>query len=379
MFMPKDGPLTGIRIVEVEGIGPGPFAAMMLADLGADVIVVHRPRSGPVVGLKDRPVTDRGKRSLVLDLKSDADRDVLLKLVAHADGLIEGFRPGVMERLGLGPEMCHATNPRLVYGRMTGWGQDGPLAERAGHDLNYIAMAGALWSSGLDGECPTVPPTLVGDIGGGALYLVAGMLSGIIAAGRTGRGTVVDAAIYDGAAHMQNLLMSIAGAVEDGPSAQDNPLVGAHWSRTYRCADGGFISVQCLEPKFYAEFLGKLGLSEDPEFVVHQFTREAWPGLADRLALIFAAHSRSYWEQLFDGSDACVAPVLPPRDAFLHPHNKARQTWHEVDGALQAAAAPRFDGQTPAPPFEVRARGQDSDAILGALFEHFGWPQRPES
>lgn len=377
--MPQYGPLTGIRIVEVEGIGPGPFAAMMLADLGADVIVVHRPRSGPVVGLKERPVTDRGKRSLMLDLKSDTDRDVLLKLVAHADGLIEGFRPGVMERLGLGPEICHAANPRLVYGRMTGWGQDGPLAERAGHDLNYISMSGALWSSGLEDDRPTVPPTLVGDIGGGALYLVAGMLSGIIAAGRTGLGTVVDAAIYDGAAHMQNLIMSIAGRVEDGPSAQANPLVGAHWSRTYRCADGGFVSVQCLEPKFYAEFLGKLGLAEDADFVNHQFDQAAWPRLSDRLAQIFAAQKRSYWEQLFEGSDACVAPVLSPREAFAHPQNVARQTWHEVDGGLQAAAAPRFDGQTPAPPADIRARGQDSDAILAALSEHSGWPESPES
>ncbi|WP_300584787.1 CaiB/BaiF CoA-transferase family protein [Marivita sp.] len=377
--MPQYGPLTGIRIVEVEGIGPGPFAAMMLADLGADVIVVHRPRSDPVVGLKERPVTDRGKRSLMLDLKSDTDRDLLLKLVAHADGLIEGFRPGVMERLGLGPEICHAANPRLVYGRMTGWGQDGPLAERAGHDLNYISMSGALWSSRLEGDRPTVPPTLVGDIGGGALYLVAGMLSGIIAAGRTGLGTVVDAAIYDGAAHMQNLLMSIAGRVEDGPSAQANPLVGAHWSRTYRCADGGFVSVQCLEPKFYAEFLGKLGLAEDADFVNHQFDQAAWPRLSDRLAQVFAAQKRSYWEQLFHGSDACVAPVLSPREAFAHPQNVARQTWYEVDGSLQAAAAPRFDGQTPAPPADIRARGQDSDAILAALSEHSGWPESPEN
>lgn len=376
--MSKDGPLTGIRIVEIEGIGPGPFAAMMLADLGADVIVVHRPRSGPVVGLIDRPVTDRGKRSLVLDLKSDADRDVLFKLLAHADGLIEGFRPGVMERLGLGPDICRGVNPRLVYGRMTGWGQDGPLAERAGHDLNYIAMAGALWSSGLEGERPSVPPTLVGDIGGGALYLVAGMLSGIIAAGRNGRGTVVDAAIYDGAAHMQNLLLSIAGRVEDGPSAQPNPLVGAHWSRTYRCADGGFISVQCLEPKFYSEFLEKLGLSEDVDFGDHQFDREAWPRLSNRLADLFSLHARSHWEELFDGSDACVAPVLSPREAFASPQNTARQTWHEVEGSLQAATAPRFDGRVPASPAEIRARGQDTDTILAALSAPNGWPERSE-
>ncbi|MCI5111717.1 MAG: CoA transferase [Marivita sp.] len=376
--MLNDKPLNGVRIVEVEGIGPGPFAAMMLADLGADVIVVHRPRSGPVVGLKDRPVTDRGKRSLVLDLKSDIDRAVCLDLIALADGLIEGFRPGVMERLGLGPDVRLGRNPRLVYGRMTGWGQDGPLANRAGHDLNYIALSGALWSSALEGERQSVPPTLVGDIGGGALYLVAGMLSGIIAAGRTGRGTVVDAAIYDGAAHMQNLLMSIAGAVEEGPSAQANPLVGAHWSRTYRCADGGFISVQCLEPKFYAEFLSRLGLSEDADFAMHQFDRAAWPRLSARLSDIFSAQSRSHWENVFACSDACVAPVLSPREAFAHPQNAARQTWHEVDGTVQAAAAPRFGGQPPAPPEKVRARGQDTETILAALSASKGWPDRTE-
>jgi crotonobetainyl-CoA:carnitine CoA-transferase CaiB-like acyl-CoA transferase len=261
---------------------------------------------------------------------------------------------------------------------MTGWGQDGPLAERAGHDLNYIAMAGALWSSGLEGERPSVPPTLVGDIGGGALYLVAGMLSGIIAAGRNGRGTVVDAAIYDGAAHMQNLLLSIAGRVEDGPSAQPNPLVGAHWSRTYRCADGGFISVQCLEPKFYSEFLEKLGLSGDVDFGDHQFDREAWPRLSNRLADLFSLHARSHWEELFDGSDACVAPVLSPREAFASPQNTSRQTWHEVEGSLQAATAPRFDGRVPASPAEIRARGQDTDAILAALSVPNGWPVRSE-
>ncbi len=366
-------PLTGIRILEVEGIGPGPFAAMMLADLGAEVIVVHRPRTGPAAGLKDRPVTDRGKRSIILDLKSDNDRTVFLQLAACADGLIEGFRPGVMERLGLGPADCQADNPRLVYGRMTGWGQDGPLAQQAGHDLNYISLAGALWSSALPGERPTASPTLVGDIGGGALYLVAGMLSGLLAAGRTGQGTVVDAAIYDGVAHMQNLLMSIDGAVDDGPSAQANPLVGAHWSRTYECADGRFVSVQCLEPKFYHLFLEKMALSTDADFATHQFERTAWPRLSERLSALFRAQPSLHWTTLFAGSDACVAPVLSPREAYAHPHNAARGTWHMREDGPQAAPAPRFDGQASQAPAKVRARGQDTAAILAAVASGDGW------
>ncbi len=370
-----NGPLSGVRILEAEGIGPGPFASMLMADMGADVIVAHRPRSGPAPGLSEHPVTDRGKRSIVLDLKDAADRAVFLKLASHADGLIEGFRPGVMERLGLGPEDCHAVNERLVYGRMTGWGQDGPLAHQAGHDLNYISLSGAVWSSALQGERPTAPPTLVGDIGGGALYLVAGMLAGFLAASRTGKGTVVDAAIYDGSAHMQNLLMSIAGAVEDGPSAQANPLVGAHWSRTYTCADGLFVSVQCLEPKFYTLFLGLIGLADDTDFAENQFEPTAWPRLSARLEAIFIAKPQEHWVSVFEGSDACVAPVLSPRDAFAHSHNAARGTWHLVDGNLQAAAAPRFDGQTPDQPAQVRERGQDTEAILAGLASGRGWPQ----
>lgn len=368
----SDGPLKGIRILEVEGIGPGPFAAMLLADLGAEVIVVQRPRSGPVAGLSERPVTDRGKRPILLDLKSEVDRDRVLELVAGADALIEGFRPGVMERLGLGPEPCHAVNPALVYGRMTGWGQNGPLSDRAGHDLNYISVAGALWSSAVTGERPTASPTLVGDIGGGALYLVVGLLSGILAARRTGVGTVVDAAICDGAAHMQNLLMSIAGASDHG-AADANPLVGAHWSRTYRCADGRFLSVQCLEPKFYAEFLEHMGLADDPDFARNQFDRSAWPRLSARLTDLFAQQTCDHWTSVFAGSDACVAPVLSPAEAFAHPHNAARNNWHRSGEGLQAAAAPRFDGKTPGAPNPVPARGADTQQILTALQSGSGW------
>ncbi|MBD3678633.1 MAG: CoA transferase [Rhodobacteraceae bacterium] len=360
------GPLNGVRILEVEGIGPGPFAAMMLADLGAEVIVVHRPGTNHAPGVKERPVTDRGKRSIVLDLKAEADRATFLRLVARVDGLIEGFRPGVMERLGLGPEDCHAVNPRLVFGRMTGWGQEGPMAARAGHDLNYLSLSGTLWSAALPGERPSVPPTLLGDIGGGALYLVTGMLAGLLAARSSGRGTVVDAAIYDGAAHLQNLLMSIEGSEGETP-AQSNALVGAHWSRTYRCADGRYLSVQCLEPKFHAIFLERMGLSEDEEFTRNQFEPSAWPRLADRLAEMFEAEPLAHWVTLFDGTDACVAPVLSPQEAFAHDHNAARGTWVQGEAGLQAAAAPRFSEWPLPEPATAPSRGQHTAEILAEL------------
>lgn len=363
----SNGPLQGIGILEVEGIGPAPFAAMMLADLGADVIVVHRLRAGPMPGLQDKPLTDRGKRSILLDLKSETDRETFLRLAARADGLIEGFRPGVMERLGLGPKECQKINPRLVYGRMTGWGQDGPQAPLAGHDLNYLALAGALWSAASPDERPSVPPTLLGDIGGGALYLVAGMLAGILAAQRSGRGTIVDAAIFDGAAHLQNLLLSVDGSTAQGPPARSNPLVGAHWSRTYRCADDRFVAVQCLEPKFYLIFLERMGLSDDEDFAANQFNSAAWPRLSDRLSAQFAEHPLHHWEGLFHATDACVASVLSPQEAFRTPHNRARQTWRETESGLQAAAAPRFSGWPVSSPRPVPDRGQHCEEIMAEL------------
>jgi len=357
--------LTGTRIVEIEGIGPGPFAAMMLADLGAEVICVQRPGGAPLPGLPERNLLDRGKRTIVLDLKSAEDRVVLDALIRSADALIEGFRPGVMERLSLGPADCRALNPRLVYGRMTGWGQDGPRALQAGHDLNYIALSGALWYASPPGQPPITPPTLVGDIGGGALYLVAGILAGIINAGRTGKGTVVDAAIVDGSAHMMALLMSMrAGGLfraERGSSILDGP----HWSRSYPCADGGFVSVQCLEPKFYAEFLLRLDLAEDPDFA-RQNDPATWPKATERLAAIFAAHPRDHWTALFKGSDACVGPVLTPEEAAQDPHLRARQTWALSDGMLQPRAAPRFDGRTTSPG-PAPLRDQHRAEILASL------------
>lgn len=357
--------LNGVRIIEIEGLGPGPFAAMMLADLGADVICVQRPGGSSLPGLTGKNLLDRGKRTIVLDLKSSEDRPILDALIRSADALIEGFRPGVMERLSLGPAECHALNPRLVYGRMTGWGQAGPRAQQAGHDLNYIGLSGALWYASLPGQPPITPPTLVGDIGGGALYLVAGILSGIIHAARTGTGTVVDAAIVDGSAHMMALLMTMqAGGMfhaQRGISILDGP----HWSRTYACADGEFISVQSLEPKFYAEFLRILGLIKDDDFA-RQHNPDSWPKATARLGALFAAHPLAHWIALFEGSDACVGPVLAPENASSDPHLAARQTWAQAEGMLQPRPAPRFDGRV-ATPGPAPDRDQHRAEILAAL------------
>ncbi|WP_127114580.1 CaiB/BaiF CoA transferase family protein [Shimia sediminis] len=356
--------LNGIRVIEIEGLGPGPFAAMLLADLGADVITIHRKGKGGQV-TADGSVLDRGKRSIALDLKDPEDIATARKLIASADALIEGFRPGVMERLGLGPNECHAANPALVYGRMTGWGQTGPRAETAGHDLNYIATSGALHYASEPGTPPITPATLVGDIGGGALYLVVGLLSGILNARATGKGTVVDAAIVDGSAHMMTLLMAIRQtgmlSMERGRSLLDGP----HWSRSYVCADGGYMSVQCLEPQFYAIFIEKLGLSDDPEFL-KQHDASLWPKLTARLEDIFLAEPRAHWADLFDGSDACVAPVLSPVEASHAPHMQTRGVWQSPDGVLQPAPAPRFDGHA-ATPGRPCKRGEHTAEILAEL------------
>lgn len=357
--------LEGVKIVEFEGLGPGPFAAMMLADLGAEVICIQRPGGPPLAGVPPTSLLDRGKKTIALDLKSPQDRPLIEALLRRADALIEGNRPGVMERLGLGPAEAAALNPSLVYGRMTGWGQDGPRAREAGHDLNYIALSGALWYASPPGQPPVTPPTLLGDIGGGALYLVAGVLAGIIAAGRSGKGCVVDAAIVDGSAHMMALLMLMQSGglfqARRGASLLDGP----HWSRSYRCADGGFVSVQCLEPKFYAQFLSVLSLSAESDFA-RQTDAQSWPRATERLTIMFASQPRDHWAALFAGSDACVAPVLSPDEAAADPHLVARGTWARVDGALQPRPAPRFDGvvRDPAPPV---GRDQHRAEILSLL------------
>lgn len=335
--------LQGTRVVEIEGLGPGPFAGMMLADLGAEVIVIHRAGPGP--GLTgDVSLLDRGKKSITLNLKNPGDLATARALIDQSDALIEGFRPGVMERLGLGPEICHATNPKLVYGRMTGWGQDGPRAHTAGHDYNYIATSGAHWYTSEPGQTPLAPPTLVGDIGGGALYLVAGILAALLQAARTGKGVVVDAAIVDGSAHMMALLMAMQPSgnlsMERGQSLLDGP----HWSRCYTCADGRHVSVQCYERKFYETFLTALELENDSD-LSEQFDRTLWPAQTQKLAQVFATKPASHWQALFDGTDACVAVVLTPEEAAQEPHMAHRETWARVEGVLQPAPAPRFDGQ----------------------------------
>jgi len=356
--------LTGIRVIEIEGLGPGPFAAMMLADLGAEVICIHRPGPAPEI-TGDPSLLDRGKKSIILDLKDPDDLTTARALISTADALIEGFRPGVMERLGLGPEICHADNPKLIYGRMTGWGQDGPRAHTAGHDYNYIATSGALWYASEPGSPPMTPATMMGDIGGGALYLVAGILAGLLRAGRTGKGIVVDAAIVDGSAHMMALLMAMRPNGNLNETRGKSLLDGPHWSRSYACSDGRHISVQCLEPKFYAAFLHLLELTNDADFS-DQFDVNQWPAQTTRLAAIFAQKPACHWGALFAGSDACVAPVLSPQEAANEPHMRARGVWHEAHGTLQPAPAPRFAGHTskiPAPP----KRGRENSAIYAEL------------
>lgn len=333
--------LSGVKIIEIQGIGPAPFCGMHLADMGADVVVIERPGPSQFGDIGDATITKRGKRALKLDLKSKSDKAKLLSLIAGADGLIEGMRPGVMERLGLGPDKCHAVNPKLAYGRVTGWGQEGPLAQAAGHDLNYIALSGALWYAGKPGDPPFAPPTLIGDIAGGALYLTIGMLAAIMKAWKTGEGDVVDAAMIDGSAHMMNLILSLkaAGGVsfERGKSVLDGP----HWFESYACKDGGFVTIGSLEPQFYALLLGNLGLTDDPDFQ-DQMDVAKWPSQKNRLAEIFKSKTRDEWCNQMEGTDICFAPVLHPGEAAEHPHLKARQTYVVKNEALQGSAAPRF-------------------------------------
>ena len=335
-------PLSGIRIVEFEGIGPGPLAARMLADMGAEVTVIARPQQGAVAaqlgGSGDNPLR-RGKTVVLLDLKQDAARAEALALVAQADALIEGNRPGVMERLGLGPVDCAKANPRIVYGRMTGWGQSGPLAQAAGHDLNYVALTGMLSLSAHRGERPIVPPTVVGDAGG-ALGLAFGMVCAILEARSSGQGRVVDAAIVDIVAMLGGIAQWIRGSgMLDSP--HPSPFHDSPFYDVYRCADGGSITLGALEPQFYALLLQKLGLDDVDRG--RQFDPRAWPALKDRLTALFASRPRAHWDALLEGTDVCFAPVLSVAEAAEHPHNVARGTYaRTAAGALDVAPAPRF-------------------------------------
>ncbi|MFY0727294.1 CaiB/BaiF CoA transferase family protein [Pseudomonas sp. NFX15] len=359
--------LGDIKIVEICGIGPGPFCAMHLADLGAQVIAVERVEASSVTGEKSasKNAMNRGKRSVVADLKTHEGRETVLKLIDSADALIEGMRPGVMERLGLGPKVLLARNPRLVYGRMTGWGQDGPIAQAAGHDNNYISLSGAMYYCGTEGEAPSSPITLIGDIGGGALYLAIGLLAGILNARTTGQGAVVDAAIVDGSAHMMQLLMSMVprGGIQEqrGKSMHD----GSHFYGTYRCADGHYISLGAMEPQFYALLLQKLELDKDPRFA-RQWDMSAWGEMRSAFETIFSGRTREQWCELLEGTDVCFAPVLSPQESSRHPHMVDRDVYFERDGMLQARPAPRFDGHV-VMPGSLPARGEHTEQVRAAL------------
>ncbi|WP_323038956.1 CaiB/BaiF CoA-transferase family protein [Gemmobacter sp.] len=364
-------PLTGIRIVELAGIGPGPFAGMMLADHGAEVIRIERPgggAAGPEIPA-DKDILLRSRKRVEMDLKSPAARAVLLDLIASADGLIEGYRPGVLERLGLGPDVLLAANPRLVIGRMTGWGQTGPMAQMAGHDLNYIAIAGALHGVGRHGAKPVVPLNLFGDFGGGGMLLAFGMLVALTHARATGQGQVVDAAMTEGAGLLMSMLQTFRqiGIWQDdrGVNLLDG---GAHFYDTYETADGKFVAIGAIEPQFYARLLDLTGLAGDPDFA-DQMNAGTWDSLRDRLAAIFRSRTRDDWDAVFLGTDACYAPVLSMAEAPDHPHNRARGAWVRVDGIVQAAPAPRYSHSETVPPRMHRAGTDTTDLLAGLGYD----------
>ena len=364
------GPLAGKRIIEIGGIGPGPVCGMLFADMGAEVVLVDRKsrsENAPEVFMgPEFAIVNRGKKSVALNLKEPGASDVVLRLLEKADGLIEGFRPGVMERLGLGPDACLDVNPRLVYGRLTGWGQHGPLAQAAGHDLNYIALSGALWYNGRAAEPPIAAPTITGDICGGTMMLALGMVAAMLDAQTTGRGQVIDAAITDGSALATVLMYSMYKAGQWTSHRQDNLIDGAaHWYDTYETRDGKYISIGALEPGFYALLLDILDLSDDPDFA-NQYDRARWPELKRRLAVIFRTKTRDEWCELMEGTDVCFAPVLDFDEAPTHPHNRARETYIEIGGVTQPAPAPRFSetvSEVASPPPQA---GQHSDEVLSA-------------
>ncbi len=354
------GPLSGLKIIELAGIGPGPFCGMMLSDMGAEVIRVERPGNA---SSPPKDVLARNRRSIALDLKQPAGVEAVLKLLESADGLFEGFRPGVTERLGLGPEQCMARNERLVYGRMTGWGQDGPMAHAAGHDINYIGLAGALHAVGRRGEGPVPPLNLVGDFGGGGMLLAYGMVCGMLEAQRSGRGQVVDAAMVDGAAALMAMFFSFAagGAFSDqrGTNMLDG---GAHFYDTYETKDAKHICIGSIEPQFYELLLEKAELDKDK--YKDQMNPVLWPELKEDLRQVFLSKTQAEWCAIMEGTDVCFAPVLSIFEAPQHPHNVARNTFLEVDGVMQQAPAPRFSRSTPEISHGARIPGEDTLSVL---------------
>lgn len=359
--MERSGPMSGLKVIELAGIGPGPHAAMILADLGADVVRIDRP-GGLQLGNDEVDPLLRGRRRFAADLKDPAGRESVLRLVEQADVLIEGYRPGVTERLGVGPQDCLARNPKLVYGRMTGWGQDGPMAHQAGHDINYISLTGMLHAIGRSGERPVPPLNLVGDFGGGSMFLLVGILSALWEAQRSGQGQVVDAAMVDGASVLGQMVWGFLAqkgwADERGVNMLDG---GAPFYDTYTCSDGRHVAVGAIESQFYAKLLDGLGLAGAD--LPAQHDRDKWPALKARFAEVFATRSRDEWAQVFAGTDACVTPVLAFGEVAAHPHMAARSTIADVPGAPQAAPAPRFSRTATAVPPPARAP-EDLDAIL---------------
>ena len=363
------GPLEGVKIVELQGIGPGPFCGMMLSDMGAEVIRIDRagnvaeqnPASAPI------DVLARGRSSIGIDLKNPGGVEVVMKIIETADGLIEGFRPGVMERLGLGPEECLERNPKLVYGRMTGWGQEGPYSMAAGHDINYIALAGALEPIGRKGEAPVPPLNLVGDFGGGGMLLAFGMVCGIIESRKSGSGQVVDAAMVDGAATLMAMFHSMRAMGVWNDERGTNLLdTGSHFYDVYECSDGLYISIGSIEPQFYSELMRLTGLTEDGEFK-RQMERGAWPNLKERITEVFKSKSRDEWCTIMEGTDVCFAPVLTIEEAPKHPHNVQRDVFTEIEGVTQPNPSPRFSRTTPSIQGPPAHAGKDTDLILESL------------
>ena len=359
------GPLSGYRIIELAGIGPGQMCAMLLSDMGADVLRIDRTADAGLGIAMDTKyaLLNRGRRSVALDLKKPEAIEAVLKLVEKADGLIEGFRPGVTERLGLGPDVCLKRNPRLVYGRMTGWGQEGPMAHAAGHDINYIALSGALHSIWRRGEAPVPPLNLVGDFGGGALYLALGMVAGILETQKSGKGQVVDAAMVDGAASLMTAIYGIHGSGRWTDNRGDNILdSGAHYYDVYETKDGKYVSIGSIETKFYDELLELSGLKK--EELARQNDREKWPAMKQKVAACFKTRTRDEWCKIMEGSDVCFAPVLSMTEAPKHPHNRHRGTFIEDDGVVQPGPAPRFS-RTPSKIQRPPARaGEHTDEAL---------------
>jgi alpha-methylacyl-CoA racemase len=357
------GPLAGLKIIEIAGIGPGPFTGMLLADMGAEVISIHRRSSGGDEKSSAVNISERGKRPIALNLKSEEGVAAVLKLVESADALFEGFRPGVMERLGLGPDVCLARNPKLVFGRMTGWGQDGPMSQAAGHDINYISLSGALHAIGRKGEKPQAPLNLVGDFGGGGMFLAFGMSCAIIEAQRTGKGQVVDVSMVEGSAALMHMMYSMKAMGVWSEDRGTNLLdTGAHFYDTYETKDGKYVSIGSIEPQFYALLMEKAELDKD-KFSA-QMNPPKWDEMRDDLAEVFKQKTRDEWCDIMEGTDVCFAPVLAMSEVANHSHNKARGSFVEINGVTQPAPAPKFSHSKPETPSAPKPAGSETLSVL---------------